>query len=114
MARQTKKYTSACKVLGIPCDQNVPHEAVYGMLALRGYEWQQNRWKAPKQALESASVRIEAKEQYLESIVDAIAYLLESNSASVHSIKGPYKNRQGKNSRMYINFSHPTEWRHDD
>lgn len=105
MARQTKKYTAACSMLGLPHNADIPHAAVYGMLALRGFEWSGQAWvNNSKLSPHAASVRISCEEGYLPTFASMIEDLLISLGCKITSEKGPYKNREGKQARFYINF----------
>lgn len=108
MPRQTKKYTAACSLLGLPSTARLPHAAVYGMLALRGFKWNGKRWESDQSRGElTASIRITAHEDYITQLTIAISDLLEFNGATVRSQKGPYTSQKSSKLITYINFSHP-------
>lgn len=112
MPRQTKKYTAACDMLGLPRKASLPHAAVYGMLILRGFRWNGDIWVRERQKnMLTASVRITAHEDYITPLTIAISDLLELNGATIHSQKGPYQSSKSNKFISYVNFSHPEEWK---
>ena len=107
MPRKTRKYTEACKVLGLPDNADIPHEAVYGMLALRFYQWNGETWvrtgQGDKVAL-SGSIRISARGGDSELISLALIDILPLIGLEVTNIRGPYQDRKSDKIRFYLTF----------
>jgi len=108
MARKTKKYVAACKLLSIPVDADVPHEALYGMLALRGHNWSGDAWVMDKEGdnLCTASLRLSADPQHAQDLTHTISQILAEIGIDTSNIRGPYENRKDKKQRWYITIQY--------
>lgn len=109
MPRQTRKYTEACKEAGVPSNADIPHEAVYGMLSLRGKKWDGKNWastdKRPRVS-RVGTVKVSAYPDDVKSIAEAIADTMALWGFYITSIKGPYPNKRNRQERYYINFKY--------
>lgn len=107
MVRITKKYRKACEMLEIPIGAEVPHEALYGMLALRGFEWNKREWTPTAAEIEHrGSIRLTAPQGHIKALCDTVQQLLLLVDVHVHKVSGPHQNRKSDSSRMYIHFSY--------
>lgn len=111
MPRLTKKYKGACETLGLPIDAGLPHEAVYGMLALHGFEWDGEKWRQQNEGVnrKSGSLRVSADPDVAGQLTDAIAYIIAEIGLTTTNIRGPYPDRKSKKERWYITFDYLTK-----
>ena len=106
--RQTRKYIAACKLASVPTNSDVPHEALYGWLALQGFIWQGGQWVQPKPV---CTEKIEARfvgsianvRQWRDTLVDA----LEHSGASDIRVSAIKKSRSSDDVRIYISWLEP-------
>lgn len=106
MARKTLKYTTACETLGIPPDADLPHEAVYGLLSIRGYLWDGARWTLGKSdtIARGGALRVSAVGGDAELITLALIDILPLIGLEPTTIKGPYPDRKSDKERFYLSF----------
>lgn len=105
--KKTKKYIAACNALGLPVGAGVPHEAVYGMLVLRGYEWSDGKWVA--QQIEDAlcgDIRVTGLPCHIDDLVLLCVEALENAGAHVNRISRPYSRRKSDKVMVYVNFTY--------
>jgi hypothetical protein len=110
MPRATRKYVKACETLGLPVHSDLPHDAVYGLLSIRGYLWNGENWTLSRNASDRAylngSLRISASLPDAEIIALSLIDALAAMGITAHRITGPYPNKTGKESRFYIYFTY--------
>lgn len=105
--RKTLKYRRACGVLGIDPDAEVPHEGLYGMLAMKGYQWTGKNWvRAEKtRRTKAGEIRIMASEPLATDLAGALVDFLEINGAHIVGTSGPYPNKADSRVRRFIKFT---------
>lgn len=107
MTRLTKKYKAACRVLGVPLNAEVPHEALYGMLVLRGFAWDGKTWaNEHMKQWNRAKLRVEGPRGDVETLAQVHAEILTLSGFVVKSISRVYENRKSNNARVYIEFEY--------
>lgn len=112
MHRKTKKYLRGIRLLGLPQTVELPHQAVYGLLAVRGYQWDGKDWqRAPELSRqhESASVRITANEPYAERLALTLIDFFDYAGMETHKLSGPYPSRNSTTVRYYLHMTFPPD-----
>lgn len=107
MPRQTSKYVLACVAAGVPSHAGIPHEAVYGMMALAGMVWDGKKWEeadARYRVRRTACFRVEAHPQEAQEFAEALENFITTNGMTLAQTKGPYRNKENGKERFYVNF----------
>jgi hypothetical protein len=108
--RKTEKYLKACQLLDVE-PGHLPHELLYGMLIAKGWNWDGSMWRPDAKDIRwtSASLRVSASDNDVVEIALALAEVLEGAGAQIGKISQPFQNRDGQQTRIYINFRYPTK-----
>lgn len=108
-----KKYHAGCAALRLPVGDGIHPEALYALLAARGYSWDGEQWlnhtprPAPKAAMGSVAIRAGLHEA--ETLAAALYGVMEMFGAVPHRMTGPKFLQDAGNVEYRIDFTIPYE-----